>query len=54
MAAEGMAGSNIFGELNALPGVHVVDGSALSDLPARHCTLTIMANADRIARGIIA
>jgi choline dehydrogenase-like flavoprotein len=33
-----------------LPGVHVVDGAALSDLPARHCTLTIMANADRIAR----
>jgi choline dehydrogenase-like flavoprotein len=54
MGAEGMAGSNILGELNALPGVHVVDGAALSDLPARHCTLTIMANADRIARGIIA
>jgi choline dehydrogenase-like flavoprotein len=54
MGAEGMAGSNILGELNAIPGVHVVDGAALSDLPARHCTLTIMANADRIARGIIA
>ena len=54
MGGEGITGSSIIGELNAVPRVHVVDGAALSDLPARHCTLTIMANADRIARSLIA
>jgi choline dehydrogenase-like flavoprotein len=34
------------------PGLYVADGSALSALPAKHCTLTIMANADRIARRV--
>jgi hypothetical protein len=53
MGGTGLAGSSINGELNALPGFHVIDGAALSDLPARHCTLTIMANADRIARALI-
>jgi choline dehydrogenase-like flavoprotein len=43
-------GCSLDGEINACPGLHVVDGAALPVLPARHCTLTIMANADRIAR----
>jgi choline dehydrogenase-like flavoprotein len=30
--------------------VFVVDGSCLSALPAKHCTFTIMANADRVGR----
>lgn len=38
------------GEVNGLPGFFVVDGAALPALPAKHCTLTIMANADRIGR----
>ncbi|MGC4062889.1 MAG: hypothetical protein QM749_19440 [Aquabacterium sp.] len=40
------------GELFGLPGVHVVDGASLSYLPEKPHTLTIMANADRIARGL--
>ena len=43
----GEANSN--GEVQGLPGVYVVDGSALTALPAKVHTLTIMANADRIA-----
>jgi choline dehydrogenase-like flavoprotein len=35
-------------ELRLLQDVFVVDGSCLSDLPAKHCTFTIMANADRV------
>jgi choline dehydrogenase-like flavoprotein len=50
MGGAGPAGTDLAGAVAGLPGVHVVDGAALSDLPARHCTLTIMANADRIAR----
>jgi choline dehydrogenase-like flavoprotein len=38
------------GEIAGLPGVYVVDGAALSSLPAKAHTLTIMANADRVAR----
>jgi choline dehydrogenase-like flavoprotein len=38
------------GQVKGLPAVYVVDGSALSDIPAKPHTLTIMANADRIAR----
>jgi choline dehydrogenase-like flavoprotein len=52
MGAPGPAGCDLLGELAGLPGVHVLDGAALPDLPARHCTLTIMANADRIARAL--
>jgi choline dehydrogenase-like flavoprotein len=37
------------GEVMGLPGIFVVDGAALSDLPAKPHTLTIMANATRIA-----
>lgn len=38
------------GEVQGLPGVYVVDGGALTTIPAKPHTLTIMANADRIAR----
>lgn len=38
------------GTIAACPGLYAVDGSILPCLPARGCTLTIMANADRVAR----
>ncbi|MBT9159942.1 MAG: hypothetical protein DDT27_00523 [Dehalococcoidia bacterium] len=38
-----------FGELMGTAGIHVVDGASLSYLPAKSHTLTIMANAERIA-----
>jgi choline dehydrogenase-like flavoprotein len=38
------------GELRRWRNVFVADGSCLSDLPAKHPTFTIMANADRIGR----
>lgn len=38
------------GEIAGLPGIFVVDGACLPDLPAKAHTLTIAANADRIAR----
>lgn len=38
------------GELAGTTGIHVVDGASLSALTAKSHTLTIMANADRIAR----
>ena len=40
--------SNDLGEVRGLPGVHVVDGAALTHIAAKPHTLTIMANADRI------
>ena len=43
-------GTSRFGELNAAPGVHLVDGSILPSISAKPTTLTIMANADRIGR----
>lgn len=43
---------HITGEVAGLPGVYVVDGASLPTLPAKAHTLTIMANADRIARGL--
>ena len=46
--------ANSYGEVQGLPGVYVVDGSALTALPAKAHTLTIMANADRIATAIAA
>ena len=41
--------SNARGEVQGLPGVYVVDGAALTSLPPKPHTFTIMANADRIA-----
>ena len=43
-------GTSRYGELNAAPGVHLVDGSVLPSISAKPTTLTIMANADRIGR----
>lgn len=40
------------GQLAGLPGVFAIDGASLPVLPAKAHTLTIMANADRIARGL--
>lgn len=37
-------------ELRGHDGVFVVDGAALAELPAKHHTFTIMANADRVGR----
>lgn len=42
----------ISGEIAGLPGVYVIDGACLPVLPAKAHTLTIVANADRIARGL--
>jgi choline dehydrogenase-like flavoprotein len=41
------------GEVISLDGIHVVDGASLSILPEKPHTLTIMANADRIAHKIV-
>jgi choline dehydrogenase-like flavoprotein len=43
-------GTNRFGELNAAPGLHLVDGAVLPTIPSKFTTFTIMANADRIGR----
>ena len=43
-------GTSRYGELNAAPGIHLVDGSVLPSISAKPTTLTIMANADRIGR----
>jgi choline dehydrogenase-like flavoprotein len=48
-AAPKVGETDRFGEVQGLPGIFVVDGASLSDLPAKPHTLTIMANATRIA-----
>jgi hypothetical protein len=50
IGGKGPAATDDDGALLGLPGVYVVDGAALPVLSARHPTLTIMANADRIGR----
>lgn len=52
MGATSPAGTDAHGELNGAPGVFIADGSALPLLSARHPTLTIMANADRLGRAL--
>nr|WP_256348315.1 GMC oxidoreductase [Pseudomonas reactans] len=42
-----------FGEVEGLCGVHVVDAACLPTLTEKSHTLTIMANADRIARSVV-
>jgi choline dehydrogenase-like flavoprotein len=42
--------ANRDGEVAGAAGLYVVDGAALTRLPAKAHTLTIMANADRIGR----
>ena len=49
MGGIGPAATDNMGALTNVPGVFVADGAALPFLSARHPTLTIMANADRIA-----
>lgn len=46
--------ANHAGEVHGLPGVYVVDGSALTRVPPKPHTLSIMANADRIAASVAA
>ncbi len=45
-------GTNVYGELRAAPGLHLVDGSVLPTIPSKFTTLTVMANADRIGRSL--
>lgn len=52
MGGHGPLGTSRSGELSSCPGLFIADGASLSDLPAAHCTFTIMANADRIARDL--
>lgn len=44
--------TDAWGEVDGAPGLHVVDGACLPSLKAKSHTLTIMANADRIGRGL--
>lgn len=46
--------TSLEGELRGADGVYVVDGSVLAELPAKPLTLTCMANARRVARGVAA
>lgn len=50
MGLDDVQGTSRFGELNAAPGVHLVDGAVLPTVSAKFTTFTIMANADRIGR----
>ena len=43
---------DVDGQVAGLPGVYAVDGASLPMLPAKAHTLSLMANADRIARGL--
>ena len=52
IGAAGRFGCAPDGGLNAVANLHIVDGACLPLLPAQHCTLTIMANADRIGRDL--
>ncbi|MBX4935668.1 FAD-dependent oxidoreductase [Rhizobium bangladeshense] len=49
MGASGPFGTSADGELNFHRGLHIVDGSIIPDLSSKYITMTIMANADRIA-----
>jgi len=50
--APGTGETDALGELHGSPGLHVVDLSIFPSMPAKHHTLTMMANADRIGRAI--
>jgi hypothetical protein len=49
----GPAETSWLGELSGCKGIYLVDGSSLSSLPEKPHTLTIMANADRIAKKVV-
>jgi choline dehydrogenase-like flavoprotein len=51
-ASPGPGEVDAFGELHGARGLHVVDLAAFPAMPAKHHTLTMMANADRIGRTI--
>ncbi|PWW00229.1 choline dehydrogenase-like flavoprotein [Hoeflea marina] len=53
-AAPTIGETDSLGELYGVSGIHVVDGASLTDLTEKSHTLTIMANADRIGRRIVA
>lgn len=42
------------GEVREAPGLFIADGSVIPSLPAKHHTFSMMANADRIGRGLAA
>jgi len=42
------------GEVAGCPGLFVADAACLPDIPAKHHTLTVMANADRIGQRMVA
>jgi choline dehydrogenase-like flavoprotein len=42
----------LFGKLNQTSGVHIIDSSVFPTMPATNPTLTIMANAYRIAERV--
>lgn len=45
--------TDCIGEVAGLGGVHIVDGACLPSLTEKSHTLTLMANADRIARSLV-
>jgi hypothetical protein len=45
--------TDLNGAIYGFNNIHCVDGSVLSELPAKSHTLTIMANADRISRNLV-
>tara|TARA_Y100000768_G_C23985201_1_gene688383 strand:+ start:1094 stop:2632 length:1539 start_codon:yes stop_codon:yes gene_type:complete len=45
--------TDLNGALYGFKNIHCVDGSVLSELPAKSHTFTIMANADRISRNLV-
>lgn len=53
MGASGPLATTDKGELVGMPGLYIVDGAALPRLPAKPPTLTAMANAARIAAGLV-
>jgi choline dehydrogenase-like flavoprotein len=52
-ASPALGETNSLGEVFGLAHVHVVDGACLSSLSEKSHTLTVMANADRIARKLV-
>ena len=51
-AVPGPGETDSAGQVHGSPGLHVVDLSIFPAMPAKHHTLTMMANADRIGRVI--
>jgi choline dehydrogenase-like flavoprotein len=52
-ASPGPGKVDVRGELHGSTGLHIVDLSVFPAMPAKHQTLTLMANADRIG-GLVA